>query len=253
VFSYLVTSTARRKLLEALWRHGGSGTVAELAKRARTAYANAYRELHAMQRFGLATARIEAGREVFAANNDHPDATLMRSLVTSASYVPSFDRSAHLVRGRLRALGAPLLESPEPVEDREQALVEGVSLARHDPTVARVLPLAVWSQRETLDPEHLRDVARHEKVRHEMGFFLELTSELADDRAMQRLASTFRDHRVSGPIPFFLLPTTRAAEATAARRTPAVARRWGYVMDLDMDSIRSQFQKFTRDEAVRTD
>jgi hypothetical protein len=43
--------------------------------------------------------------------------------------------------------------------------------------------------------------------------------------------------------PFFALPSARAARGLAERRTPQVARDWGFTMDLDLDSFRSAFDK----------
>ena len=48
-----MTSTARRELLRILWRDGAIGTVSELARLARVAFASAYRELNAMKQVGL--------------------------------------------------------------------------------------------------------------------------------------------------------------------------------------------------------
>lgn len=253
MLDYLVTSSVRRRLLALLWSQGARGSVRELADSARVAYAGAYRELREMVRQGLATATVEHGVERYAAAVDHPDADVMRRLLTPRprSTAPR-DERGETARRQLRALGAPLPVDPVSVapDERERVLVAGVELARRDPTVARVLPLVLWKQRDALNRERLELVARRSKEKHAVGFMLALTGELAGDRKLTRLAEQLRDRRVKRVRPFFELPATRSAEATALRRTPELARKWGYSMNLDMDSFRSQFEKFRNDAAV---
>jgi DNA-binding transcriptional ArsR family regulator len=246
MLAYLVSSRSRRRLLELLWQHDASGSVSELAKRARVAFASAYRELKLMEDFGLVTVRVESGREVYAAANDHRDAALLRSLVAArpSSAAPD-DDAASTVRRRVRSLGAPLPVPPAPVlpEEREQVLVEAVRLARRDATLARVLPVVLAAQFDKLDRNRLEAAAVRAHEKHALGFFLALTAELQGNSAMREWAAGFRDHRVKGPRPFFALPSARSARNLAVRRTPQVAREWGYLMDLDLDAFRSAFDK----------
>jgi hypothetical protein len=253
VLGYLVTSATRRRLLELLWRHDASGSVSELAKRIDLSYAGTYRELQEMVRQGLATTQINGGAEVYVAASDHPDADLMRRLVSSSPRAADRNRVNNaVIRRRLRGLGAPLPDVPEQVdpEQREDVLVAGVGLAHADPTIARVLPFAFWRTRTEIDLDRLEAAARVAHEKQAVGFFLALTSELGGDRKLARWAERMRDGRVSRPRHFFQLPSTREGDRTAARRTPALARQWGFLMDLELDAFRSQFEKFGRDEAV---
>jgi hypothetical protein len=247
MLSYLVTSSSRRRLLELLWKRGASGTASQLARRARLSFSNAYGELQRMKEFGLAAVRVEDGREVYSAANDHEDADLVRRLVATkpASATAPDDEVAAVVRGRARTLGAPLavLSAPVDRDERENALVDAVRLARRDATLARVLPVAMAAQWKTLDRDRLEAAAVRARQKHALGFFLALTAELQGNRALRRWAERFRDHRVTSQRPFFTLPSGRASRELAERRSPDVARRWGYLMDLDLDSFRSAFAK----------
>lgn len=209
-------------------------------------FANAYRELQRMKDFGLVALRAEHGREVYAAASDHEDAEVLRRLVaTKPSSAPPADRAASLVRARVRTLGAPLAVSPEPVaqDDREGALVDAVRLARRDATLARVLPVAFAAQWQTLDRDRLEAAAVHAGAKHAVGFFLALTAELEGNIALRKLAEHFRDHRVTSLRLFFTLPSARGSRDLAERRTPQLARDWGYLMDLDLADFQSAFAK----------
>jgi hypothetical protein len=248
VLAYLVTSKARRRLLELLWRRGATGTASELAKQARISFTSAYRELKLMERFGLAMSSVDDGREVYAAATDHPDADLLRGLVSAPqrSAAPT-DEAAFATRRRARALGAPLQVPAEPVasHDREQVLVDAVRLSRRDATLARTIPVLIWRQRRSLDRARLHAAAHKARQKHAVGFFLALTAELAGDDELALWAESLRDHRARGERSFFDLASAVTSRELAERRTPAVARRWGYWMDLDMPTFQSTFEKFS--------
>jgi len=205
-----------------------------------------------MEAFGLVSVKLEHGREVYAAAVDHPDAELLRRLVNTkaVSAAPS-GPAAEATRRQVRALGAPLSVLPEPVgEDaREQVIVDAVRLARRDATLARVLPIVLWRQWNKLDRKQLKARALRAREKHALGFLVALTSELSGDRSLDRWAEGLRDHRATGMRAFFQLPSARAARDLAGRRTPEVARRWGFLMDLDFDSFKSAFDKFSTDNA----
>lgn len=246
MLAFFVTSASRRRLLELLWRHAESGSVTQLARRARISFATAYRELQRMQSFGLVDVRVESNVEVFSAAAKHPEADAIRRLVAAPSSAPSpQDKTANVVRGRAVTLGAPLVVAAKPVDDeqREEALVDAVKLAHRDATLARALPIAIAAQWTQLDRVRLKAVATRSKEKHALGFFLALTSVLADDESLERSSAGFRDYRRRGLRPFFASPTTRTSHALFERRTPAIAREWGYLMDITLADFRATFAK----------
>ncbi len=121
--------------------------------------------------------------------------------------------------------------------------MEGVKLARTDATVARVIPIYFWKTRDDINIEKLERVARERGEKQAVGFFLDLTALLSSDRRLSEWSNRFRDHRFR-THDFFETPATRFTEALAEKRTPDVARKWGFKMNMELSSFESQFRKF---------
>ena len=79
--------------------------------------------------------------------------------------------------------------------------------------------------------------------RQALGFFLDLTGFLAEDPWLASLSEPLRDRRRTRPRPFFTRAQGRMALALARKRTPALARKWGYLMNMDVESFASAFEK----------
>ena len=247
-----MTSKARRRLLSLLWGEEVRGSASQLADRAGVRFAGAYRELRDMLRYQLVDSVYEEGVQVYFANPDHPESDLLRRLVASRPPIaPPRGEAADKLRASLHGLGAPLSGPRADVlpQDREATLVAGVKLARRDPVVARALPLCLWRQRETLDPDALALAARQQGEKHALGFFLELTSELSGDPRFARWAASLLDRRVHTKSPFFHLPATRASAELARRNEFPIAHRWGFSMTTNLDSFRALFDKFAHGPA----
>jgi len=242
MLQYLVTSRVRRRLLVLLWADKRHGAVGELADEAGVAFAGAHAELKAMQRAQLAVSRHDGRKEVYAANLDHPDARTLRALVTAEPprEAPETDGDRRLKR-QLAGMGAPLrgLESLAVAPgDRMMTLAHAVLLARRDPVVARVLPLCFWALRDALDIKALVQPIVRAEDKHALGFFLELTGELGGDRRLVGLAETLRDRRMTSQREFFLTGRRRATGDFV------LAAKWGFRMNMDLESFRSLFHKF---------
>ena len=243
VFDYLVTSRARRQLLRRLWADGASGSVSALARATGVSFAAAHRELEAMKAAGLTVAERDGVATVYRANLAHPQADALTALLTAAP--PAGASEEQRLRGRLAALGAPL-GGPAPTSRRpppEEVLADGLVLAHHSPTVARVLPVAFWRQRDNLDYERLEGAATLLDERHTLGFYLELTGRLGGDRRLVRRASGLRDRRRTALRPFFSDGRGAFARAAAEERSPALARRWGFLMNMELESFATAFGK----------
>ena len=228
-----------------LWGENQRGSVAELADLAEVGFAGAHTELKAMQRVQLVVSQHERGREVYWANLDHPEAKVLRALVASEAHraVPKPTDEDQALKGQLVTLGAPL-RGIDPVEvapaEQMSTLVRGASLARRDAVVARSLPLCFWRLRESLDSKTLGGLAFRAEDKHALGFFLELTSELGGDRRLAGLAANLRDRRMTSVRDFFQSSTP----SREVSRDFPLATKWGYRMNMDLDSFRSLFDKF---------
>jgi len=247
VFEYLVTSRARRQLLRRLWADRVRGSVSALARASGVSFAAAHRELEAMKAAGLTVAERDGVATVYRANLAHPQADVLTALLTAARPAHGASDEQRL-RGRLAALGAPL---GGPAQARghpppEEVLADGLVLAHHSPTVARVLPVAFWRQRDKLEYERLEREATLRDERQALGFYLELTGQLGGDRRLVRRASRLRDRRRTALRAFFSGGRGSFARAAAQERSPALARRWGFLMNMELESFATTFRKHVR-------
>jgi len=255
---YLVTSKTRRLLLTALWCHGRSGSISQLAQQTGAAYAVTHRELGTMWRLGLASRRRAGTATVYAANLDHPQAALLQALLQVELPSEAAASDAQVVLASLGALGAPLLlgqasdQGAVELLRPEAAIAAGVEHARRDATVARALPVSIHRARHELDIEELRREARRRTDPHAVGMFLALTAALGGSRQLRRQAQRFRDHRRTGTQDFFLAATSPLQRTLAQRNTPDEVRRWGFRMNLGQDAFESTFRRFAGPEPDRS-
>jgi hypothetical protein len=247
MISYLITSKARRRLLELLWRNEELGSVSELARLAGVSFAGAHRELQAMARAGLARRASEGGAPVYRANTTHPGARLLRALLSTKTAEPGADEESDVeVRGWLVDLGA-LLDAPRrPAPSPERALAVAARLSHRDPSVARVLPALIWKLRHRLDPERLVDEARRQGEKQALGFFIEIAAELGAEPSLARWADPLRDRRVRATRDFFHRSGSPYARQLAELNTPETARRWHYRLNMGVDSFESSFRRHAR-------
>lgn len=244
MLDYLVASRARRQLLRRLWADGARGSVSALARAAGVSFAAAHRELEAMRAAGLTVAERHGVATVYRANLAHPQAGVLTALLTAAP--PALpDSDEQRLRGALAALGAPLGGPASRSRRRpaEEVLAEGLVLAHHSPTVARVLPVAFWRQREKLDYESLERAATLRDERQALGFYLELTGQLGGDGRLVLRARGLRDRRRTALRPFFSGGRGPFALAAARQKSPALARRWGFLMNMELESFAAAFRK----------
>ncbi len=226
------------------------GSVSDLSRLAEVAFSAAYRELEVMREAGLASAERVGAELVYRAEPGHPHAALLRQLATCPEDRREAPSTAHdeRVRAWLAAVGAPLgsrgLQGPIPPP--EETLAEALPLSHRDPTVARVMPLVLWRQRDHLDFGRLREEARRRNEGQALGYFLELAGRLGNDPHLVEVAKTLRDRRRKKAREFFAGVRGPRAVAASRRNTPREALRWGYLMNMGLDSFRSTFDKFTR-------
>jgi DNA-binding transcriptional ArsR family regulator len=242
MLQYLVPSKVRRRLLGLLWAEGKRGSVAKLAELADVSGASAHAELKAMRQVLLVESAQEDGKEVYYANVRHPDADTLRALVASdVGRTVALSSDEEMLKRKLKALGAPLrgVQALE-VEpgDYLDTLLKGVALARRDPIVAKALPLCFWKLRESLEAKALLDVTTRAEEKHALAFFLELTSELGNDRRLLGLAEALRDGRMTSVRDFF-----QSHRRERVRPFP-LAEKWGYQMNMDLETFRSLFDKY---------
>lgn len=158
---------------------------------------------------------------------------------------PVLSRSGRLDLAALVAhAGSSVARVPLP-RRLEAEVVRAVEMSRRDSALARMLPVFLWRVRDRLDQAALVRQAERKREGPALGFFLETASKLGAsrvfDEALVGLRATARPKR---PSYFFLGSDERPWEKAAAERnTPAVARRWGLLMNMPWESFASYFEK----------
>lgn len=247
MLDFLVTSKVRRRILKLLFGDGFLGTAKMFAERACVSLPSTHRELLMMKRVGLVMSLREGDAAVFRANENHPHRAVFQALakLSSASFV-EFE-NAERVRAELRVLGAPLFRDSVLVsidDSVEAALVRGVALAHFDGVVASILPVCIYKQRDALHIDRLTCEARLLGEEREIGFFLDLTSEISGDERFAEWSRMFQDARESGTCYFFSDEVvSQRARALADLHTPHLAKKWNLRMNASMDSFVSAFRK----------
>ena len=151
------------------------------------------------------------------------------------------------VRNWLRGIGAPIVQAgstDQLAPPLEELVAAGLHLTHTDASVARALPIVLWRNRARLRFDELARVARQEGEGATLGLFLDLTSQLTNDPELAKVARSLEDTRSPSTAFFF----TAAADTVAGRelaeiRTPAVARRWRFLMNMPFDSFETLFRK----------
>lgn len=251
MLSYLVSSQARRRLLVALWRDRQEASVRKLAQESDLTLQATQRELRLMADAGLACMRVNGNAHLYRAHRAHPQAALLEALMSAPAEAappcsaPRAEPSEDRVYGWLRHLDVPLMidEPPEEPPSVELALAAAARVARRDPQLARVLPYLVYTNRHDLDWEALKRSAHEQGERHAVGFMVDVAGYLTGNRALRRHARELRDQRRQATHDFFrTAATTPRARTLAETRTPPLARRWGFRMNMPLDSFADVFR-----------
>ena len=248
LLEYLVPSRARREMLKTLRSGGPRLSVRQLSRRTGVAYSNAYREVAQMKRAGLLRAERVGNAVLCSWNAGHPAAEAAARLLREAEAGRSRPPGEEALYRNLRRWGAPLIRTGSGREDLslEETLAYGLALARRRPEVARVWPVVLARNRSAVDLGDLTAQAVRLGEKRALGFFLALTGRLLRDPGLSRSERRLRDDRFRRTEDFFLLDHGPRARALAARRTPSLARRWHFRMNMPLESFESLFEKHFR-------
>lgn len=252
LLEYLVPSRARRDLLRTLQSHREGLSVRALAHRTGLAYSNAHRELSQMKQVGLLRQR-RAGKSLLCSWNAgsraaHALSPLLRDSEARRAGVPGEDA----LFWNLKRWGAPLSREGKPGEklSPEETLGYGLVLARRHPDVARVWTLVLAKNRGAVNLGVLVHLAGRLGQKRALGFFLSLARKLLQEPGLARTARSLRDERVRRTEDFFVLERGRRAQTLAEQRSPALARAWGFRMNMSLESFQATFDKFVRPHEV---
>jgi hypothetical protein len=161
---------------------------------------------------------------------------------------PPTQPSTDQLKGWLAHYGAPLYgpaTDANTVPPLETVLADALTLAHDSASVARALPLAFWKSRDQLNLDRLLKEGERRGRTRTLGFFLDLTSQLSGHPTFEQAASRLKVRHLSRPAQFFQ-PTTLRERKLAELATPEAARKWGFRMNMDMDSFKTMFAKGTK-------
>lgn len=154
------------------------------------------------------------------------------------------DVSVDAVYESLVAFGAPLPNWQPRREMRlEEALPPALWLSHGNPTLLRVLPLVLARHAAKLDWALLEKKTQEFGQEAELGFLLELTAELTADAKLAERAARFEMAKCAQPR-FYFEPRGDRDRRLVEMRTPPVARRWGFLLNMPTDSFRSLLSKY---------
>ena len=165
---------------------------------------------------------------------------------------PKVERSE--VVDALVMYGAPLWSSGQPTQlSLEEAIARGLALARRHPSLLRVLPVVMFNNRSRLSWDELRSRVADLRT---LGMLLDLTAEVTNVELFRSWACALsppaEQPETAGrpqapPTPFFEGSRGGRYLELARQRTPAVVKKWGFLMATPIDDFRTAVRRFCPD------
>ncbi|MBI5545690.1 MAG: hypothetical protein HY901_17520 [Deltaproteobacteria bacterium] len=230
-------------MLDLLFHQGLSLTVSEMARRSGLTPRSVAVEVRNLLGLGLVSVEAVRGADQVKPNLTHPAALHIQALLRIPANPVTEKAGQQELRETLAALGAPLAgEHPQEHMNLEDALVAGLQAARCDGTLLRVLPVVLAKNLDHLDWQALKQGARRRKLKAELGLLVELTADLLDRPELCRQVADLHDRRRRVPR-FYPVARSDYERRLAKERSPAVARRWGFLMNMSVESFRSSLER----------
>jgi DNA-binding Lrp family transcriptional regulator len=230
-------------LLRLLLKDGVSDSMSGLARRARLSPHSVAVEVKNLAKAGLVTVGAVGASDLVRGNTSHPAAKPLVDLLRAAEMVSDAPLDDAVVKETLTAYGAPLLAYKAGRHmPLEVALVRALRLAKRDGTLLKVLPVVVAKNAQTLNWAALKENAKREKLKAELGMLVEMTADYAQKPELKEKVRDLEDGRRS-VASFFSEPRNKYERELAESATPAAARKWHLLMNLGEDTLRSTMLK----------
>jgi len=245
LLEFLCPSRTRRALLRVLSSRKQALTVRQLAQKADVTYSNAHAELESMRQLGLVQTEIVGHSVLCSWNAKSNKVQALAPLLRAAEDKNSGQPGDEALYWNLRQMGAPLASAggKGATLGKEETLAYALELSRRQPEVARIWPVVYARHREELNHQRLAHLAGRLGQKRALGFFLDLTQELLGQKA-PRAQNRLQDARFRKTQDFFVTEHSERSRKLADLRTPKVARRWHFRMDMPLESFRTSFDKF---------
>jgi DNA-binding Lrp family transcriptional regulator len=239
----LFQSRTRVALLQLLLADGVSDSMSGLARRAKISQHAVAVEVKNLAKAGLLKIESVGAADLVAWNAAHPAAKPLLELLRLSRSTRTAAPEDSAVQESLVAYGAPLLAfKGRKHMPLELALVRALRLARHDASLLKILPVVVARNVQALNWEMLKETARREKLKAELGMLVEMTADAARMPELKAKVSDLRDRRRTLDR-FFIEPSSKYERELAKKGTPPAARRWHFLMNLGADTFRATMVK----------
>jgi DNA-binding transcriptional ArsR family regulator len=239
----LFQSRTRSAVLDLLFHQGLTATVSELARRSGLTPRSVAMEVRNLLRVGLVTVEAVGGADLVRPDLRHPAAPHIQGLLHIPALPATQEARDQQVRESLAALGAPLAgQRPQEHLGLEDTLLAGLEAARSDGTLLRVLPVVLSKNLGRIDWRVVKEGARSRKLKAELGLLVDLTADLLDKPELRQRVADLHDRRRRVPR-FYPAVRSDFERRLAKERSPAVARRWGFLMNMSVESFRSSLER----------
>ncbi len=239
----LFQSRTRTALLRLLLKDGVSDSLSGLARRAKLSQHSVAVEVKNLLKTGLVKVESVGASDLVRGNDKHPAAKPLADLLRVSERVPKAAAEDVDVKETLAAYGAPLLAyKPYRHMSLEKAMVKALRLAKHDASLLKVLPVVVAKNAQALNWVALKENAKRDKLKAELGMLVDLTADVARKPDLKEKVRDLEDRRRTVDS-FFYEPRSKYELELAQTATPAAARKWHFLMNLGEDTLRSTMVK----------
>lgn len=246
---FLFKTESQKKLAQLVWAEKLEASVREFSLMSGLSYATAYEELHQMEKLGLVKKVFKGRSTMYSSFLSKEEQSVFKKLLPSESemWQKSSGFGAKLLELGLPYSGNVQLLGRESVADLEELVVRAVWKAKKNATLARALPVLLVKVLSGLNKHSLLYWAKKYNVKKELGFFVELTGVLSQDKLLKKLSHYFRDKRWSQDDFLFVKEKTMTGYQAQLvdENTPDLGKRWHLKMNMGMDSFSSLYLKFS--------
>lgn len=125
----------------------------------------------------------------------------------------------------------------------EDTLAWALKFVHRNGALTRVWPVAFARNRAGLDLDQLARKAAELEEGQTFGFLLSVSAKLMNDEGLKEYALRFKKD-CAEPARFFPAPRCQRLLDLEKKRTPELAREWGFWMNATLEWFESCFEKF---------
>lgn len=232
-----------QKLFKLLWVQELRASVREYSLMSGLPYATTYELLQKLEKMGVVEKTVQGRANLLVVKSSPPEVDLLKKLVNVGDEKKRF---ADYEEMDLPLVGNFEDLNNESAQSKEELLVKSVVLAKRKSSLLRTLPLLVVRLGVDLNVYQLMHWARQFHAERELGFVLELASQLSREKKFAGLARKFHDRRWSKEVAF--LENEASLKGFQAKlvekNTPKLAKKWHLKMNMGLDSFVSHYNKF---------